>query len=76
MPKSSLMIGSYNGLVLSGNKPLPEPMLTKFYHAKWHKVTGSGNDMVLSDIKPLPEAMLTKLYHAKWHKLTGKGNGL
>ena len=28
-------IGSTNGLVLSGNKPLPEPMLTKFYDAIW-----------------------------------------
>ena len=26
-------IGSGNGLVLSGNKPLPEPMLAKFYDA-------------------------------------------
>ena len=28
-------IDSGNGLVSSGNKPLPEPMLTKFYDAKW-----------------------------------------
>ena len=28
-------IGSGNGLVLSGNKPLPEPMLTQIYVAKW-----------------------------------------
>ena len=27
-------IGSGNGLVLSGNKPLPEPMLTQIYVAK------------------------------------------
>ena len=26
-----LNIDSGNGLVLSGNKPLPEPMVTKFY---------------------------------------------
>ena len=26
-------IGSGNGLVLSGNKPLPEPMLTQIYGA-------------------------------------------
>ena len=29
-------IGSGNGLVPSGNKPLPEPMLTKVYVAIWH----------------------------------------
>ena len=29
-------IGSGNGLVPSGNKPLPEPMLTQIYVAKWH----------------------------------------
>ena len=28
-------IGSGNGLVPSGNKPLPEPMLTQIYVAKW-----------------------------------------
>ena len=28
-------IDSGNGLVLSGNKPLPEPMLTQIYDAKW-----------------------------------------
>ena len=27
--------GSCNGLVLSGNKPLPEPMLTQFHVATW-----------------------------------------
>ena len=33
-------IGSGNGLVPSGNKPLPETMLTKFYEAMWcHKTT-------------------------------------
>ena len=31
-----LNIGSGNGLVLSGTKPLPEPMLAKFYDAIWH----------------------------------------
>ena len=29
-------IGSANGLVPSGNKPLPEPMLNQIYVAKWH----------------------------------------
>ena len=29
-------IGSGNGLVPSGNKPLPEPMLTQIYVAQWH----------------------------------------
>ena len=28
-------IGSGNDLVSSGNKPLPEPMLTKFYDTIW-----------------------------------------
>ena len=28
-------IGSGNGLVPSGNKPLPEPMLTQIYVATW-----------------------------------------
>ena len=28
-------VGSGNGLVPSGNKPLPEPMLTKI-HVTWH----------------------------------------
>ena len=28
-------IGSGNGLVLLGNKPLPESMLTQIYVAKW-----------------------------------------
>ena len=28
-------IGSGNGLVPSGIKPLPEPMLTQIYVAKW-----------------------------------------
>ena len=30
-------IGSGNGLVLSGNKPLPVSMLTKIYVAMWHQ---------------------------------------
>ena len=30
-------IGSGNGLVPSGNKPLPEPMLTKYNDAIWHQ---------------------------------------
>ena len=29
-------IGSGNDLVPSGNKPLPEPMLTQIHVAKWH----------------------------------------
>ena len=29
-------IGLGNGLVSSGNKPLPEPMLTQFFVAKWY----------------------------------------
>ena len=32
---SPVNIGSGNGLVPSGNKPLPEPMLTKIYVAIW-----------------------------------------
>ena len=28
-------IGPGNGLVPSGKKPLPEPMLTKFYYIIW-----------------------------------------
>ena len=45
--KTSLMInqfniGSCNGFVASGNKPLPEPMLTQIYVTIWqHKVTMS-----------------------------------
>ena len=31
-----LNMGSGNGLVPSGNKPLPEPMLTEIYIAIWH----------------------------------------
>ena len=35
-------IGSGNGLVPSGNKPLPEPALTKIFVAIWlHKATMS-----------------------------------
>ena len=32
----SVNIGSGHGLVPSGNKPSPEPMLTEFYEAIWH----------------------------------------
>ena len=32
----SVNIGSGNDLVLSGNKPLPGPMLTQFYVTMWH----------------------------------------
>ena len=36
-PRWSLVnIGSGNGLVPSGNKPLPELMLTQIYVTKWH----------------------------------------
>ena len=31
-------IGSGNGLVPSGNKPLPEPMLTQIYVAIWRQL--------------------------------------
>ena len=34
MPRA-FIVGSCNGLVPSGNKPLSEPMLTKFYVAMW-----------------------------------------
>ena len=41
--KTSLMnIGSGNGLVPSGNKPLPEPMLTNIYFAIWRHYTTTG----------------------------------
>ena len=49
----SVNIGSDNGLMLAGNKPLPEAILTMVHYA------GSDNGMVLSDNKPVPEAMLT-----------------
>ena len=32
-------LGSDNGLVPSGNKPLPEPMLTQFFVAIWYHQT-------------------------------------
>ena len=35
--KSDVNIGSGNGLVPSGNKPLPEPMLTQIYITIWHQ---------------------------------------
>ena len=35
MPLDLVNIGSGNGLVSSGNKPLPEPVLTQIYVAKW-----------------------------------------
>ena len=37
---SQVNIGSGNGLVLSGNKPLPEPVLTKISNAIWHHPIG------------------------------------
>ena len=39
MMKSQHYIASGIGLVPSGNKPLPKPMLTKFYVSIWHHVT-------------------------------------
>ena len=36
MVLTSYNIGLDNGLVPSGNKPLPEPMLIKIYVAIWH----------------------------------------
>ena len=33
---SEVNTGSGNGLMPSGNKPSPEPMLTQIYVAKWH----------------------------------------
>ena len=34
--KSRVNIGSGNGLLSSGTKPLPEPMLTQIHVAIWH----------------------------------------
>ena len=34
----TLNVGSGNALVPPGNKPLPEPLLTKFYVAIQHKL--------------------------------------
>ena len=34
--KSKANIGSGNGFLPSGNKPLPEPMLTQVYDDVWH----------------------------------------
>ena len=34
---SLVNIGAGNGLVPSGNNPLPEPMLTQIYVAIWHQ---------------------------------------
>ena len=40
IPKHWVNIGSCNGLLLSGNKPLPDPMLTQIYGAIWrHRTT-------------------------------------
>ena len=35
-PVKPVNTGSGNGLMPSGNKPLSQPMLTKFDHAVWH----------------------------------------
>ena len=34
--KSKVNIGSGNGLLPSGNKPLPDPMLTLIYDTIWY----------------------------------------
>ena len=36
MHRWKVNIGSGSGLVLKGNKPIPEPMLTQIYVAIWH----------------------------------------
>ena len=38
-PYCEANIGSGNGFVPAGNKPLPEPMLTQIYIAIWHHYT-------------------------------------
>ena len=47
----------------TGNKPLPEPMLSQFTH--W-QVNSLGNDLVPSDNKPLAQPILTQIYVAIW----------
>ena len=37
LPDDEVNIGSGNGLVPSGSKPLPEPVLTQFSVAIWHQ---------------------------------------
>ena len=44
-------IGSCNGLVSSGNKPLPEPMLTQTY---WH-MASLGHNELRQDFRPPPQ---------------------
>ena len=46
--KSEVNIGSGNGLVPTGNKPLPDPMLTKILDAiRPHKATMSLTKILL-----------------------------
>ena len=50
-----LNIGSGNGLVLSGIKPLPEPMLTQIYIAIWHITTWQRVNHTRARRFPLPD---------------------
>ena len=43
-----LNIGSGNGLVPSGNKPLPEPMLTQSYVTIWHQQAAMNKGLDLN----------------------------
>ena len=60
-------IGSGNGLVPSGNKPLPEPMLTKIFvvtrsqwvnEPTWHRY-GGRHDKNMADIWNMPVSLRT-----------------
>ena len=60
-----ISIGIGNGLVPSGSKPLPEPMLTKIHDAIWHTS--------LSELTLCPRDTI------RWHQVRvniGSGNGL
>ena len=55
-------IGSGNGLVSPGNKPLPEPVLPKFYNAIWRHQVPSW---VVNALRPRQNAwrhLITSLY--------------
>ena len=68
--KTSLMIsqnGSDFGLVLSGNGPLPEPMLTEIYVDTRPRWVDSVNIQFCA--KPLP--MLIDIYEARRHSFEG-----
>ena len=55
MISQQVNIGSGNGLVLSGNKPLPEPILTQISVAiQWGQNELSMNYCLLIDSKSLP----------------------